>query len=202
MASTNEFGGFEGHSEEIEQFSMRDISRHIKYLKSHFLSPDGSWNYQLQVTLPMERGDWITLKNGKRRGSNEYENEQDFREAARQLKVGIKFARPTFYRGAVGTKMEGLEMADLRWKMEPQREFSDEAVNLRVLAQAVDLATKWRDATVESHPNINLDTKRKEAKVRLDNAVAEARRINSQKTREALQKHGIPVNAPKAKAGE
>jgi hypothetical protein len=199
VATDDYFGGFEGTEEEIERFQVKDVDRHIKYLKARFLTPEGTWNFNKQVTLPMERGEWITLKNGKRRGSTEYDNEQSFREAARQLKLGIKFARPVYYRGAEDTRMAGLDMTDLRFKVETQREFTEEAVLLRTLAQAVDLMVKWRDATPETvPPGTDIDQKRKEAKVRLDNNVATARKLNTEKTRDALVKHGIPVSAPRS----
>ena len=140
----------------------------------------------------MEIGPWVEGKDGKRRGQNELENEQDFREAARELKLGIKFGNPVYTRDK-----DGNPVAELRFKLEPQREFTEEAVNLRVLAQAVRLVTHWNNKP-DSDPD--KESKFKEARTRLDSAVADARRINTPKTRDALNKYGIPVTAPTKKA--
>lgn len=185
------FDGFEGREEEVEVFKKRDVSRHQRYLKSRFLTPTGDWNFSKQITLPMEIGPWIELKNGTRRGQNEHDTEQDFREAARQLHVGIKFGVPVYTRDS-----DGNPVAELRFKLEPQREFTEEAVNLRVLAQAVRLYKHWNE---KPDTDADKEPKLKEAKVRLDQAVADARRINSPKTRDALAKNGIPVTAPTKK---
>jgi hypothetical protein len=194
MAKDDMFSGYEAREEEVETLKRRDVARHVRYLKSRFLSPDGSWNYRKQLTLPVDRGPWITTKDGKRRGQNEYEFEMDFKEAAHDLKLGIKFGDvvyPPRERDESGEPI-GDPIAELRFKIEPQREFTEEAVNLRVLAQSVRLATHW--AEKESTPDV--DIKRKESKERLDAAVAEARRLNTPKTRDALQKYNIPVVAP------
>lgn len=190
MANDDLFGGFEGREEEVTTFRKRDFARHSRYLKARFLLADGTWNFRKQITLPMEIGDWVEMKDGKRRGSNEVENEQAFRDAARDLQVGIRFGNPNYTRDE-----NGLPIVELRFKLEPQREFTEEAVNLRVLAQSIRLAEHWRDAS----DSAEVDAKRKEAKARLDNAVADARRINTAKTRDALQKYGIPVVAPTTK---
>jgi len=187
------FGGFEGREEEIESFKKRDVSKHVQYLKVKFLNPDGTWNHKKQITLPMDMGEPVELKNKEGRvtsvrGRNELDNEERFREAAKELRIGIRFGEPTYSRDGNGNPI-----AELRFTVVPIKEFSDEAVNLRVLAQAVRLAQHWQGKP-DSEPDV--DVKRKEAKARLDSAVADARRLNTDKTRDALKKYGISVTAP------